>query len=443
MVHTLALSLTIANTAFAAYSFDPLEHLAGIAPYYEPADPPLDPKPAQGCNVTRAAYLIRHAAIYANDFDYEEYIEPFTDKLKNTSVDWSKAGPLSFLSTWTTPISDEELEDLTKVGQLEAFQLGVDVSLRYPTFKDPKKVWTSTAERTTLSAESFIEGLVEKSNETESVAVSESEAEGADSLTPYQGCPKYSSSAGSDQSSQYQKVYTKPIIERFHDLAPGFNFTANDIVGMQELCGYETVIRGSSPFCSLEVFSPNEWLGFEYTNDIQYHYNTGYGNPISGTLGFPWLNATADTLLSNSSDQDIYVSFTHRELPPTVIVALGLFNNSAYTGANNPNATMPLTTQNYMRSWISSRILPFLTNIAVEKMSCDSYGFDAGEYVRVLVNQSPQHLPDCSDGPGESCSVAAFEKFVAERGQLFGGYTEKCQPEYTNSTDVLSIYGNV
>ncbi|ORY11488.1 acid phosphatase-like protein [Clohesyomyces aquaticus] len=442
MLRPLTLSLAAANSAFAAYSFDPLQHLAGIAPYFEPADPPLDPKPPQGCNVTRASYLVRHAAIYANDFDYEEYIEPFTDKLKDTSVDWTKAGPLRFLATWKTPISDEEQEMLTKVGELEAFQLGVDISLRYPGFQPPKKVWTSTAERTEKSAQSFIEGLVEKTNDTQRVSVAETKSEGADSLTPYQGCPKYSSSAGSDQSSVYKKMYTKPITARFHDLAPGFNFTANDIVGMQELCGYETVIRGSSPFCDLELFTPNEWLGFEYTNDIQYHYNTGYGNEISGVLGLPWLNATAGLLTSDEPTQDLYVSFTHRELPPTVLVAMGLFNNSANTGANDPNATMPLTSQNYMRAWMSSRILPFLTNIAVEKMACDSYGFDSGDYVRVLVNQSPQQLPGCADGPGESCSLSAFVQFVQARGEMFGGFTEKCQPEYTNSTDVLTIYGS-
>ncbi|KAF2476269.1 repressible acid phosphatase [Lindgomyces ingoldianus] len=440
MFRSLTLSLALANSALATYSFDPLEHLAGIAPYFEPADPPLNPKPPQGCNVTRASYLVRHAAIYANDFDYEEYIEPFTNKLKNTTVDWSKAGPLRFLATWQTPISDDEQEKLTKAGELEAFQLGVDIGMRYPSFQAPKRVWTSTAERTEKSALSFIEGLVEQSNETQRVSVAESEAEGADSLTPYEGCPKYSSSAGSKQSSQYKEIYTKPIIERFHNLAPGFNFTADDIVGMQELCGYETVIRGSSLFCGLEVFSPNEWLGFEYTNDIQYHYNTGYGNAISGVLGYPWLNATAGLLASDNSSQDIYVSFTHRELPPMVLVVMGLFNNSAYSGANDPNATMPLTVQNYMRAWISSRILPFLTNIAVEKMACDSYGFDSGDYFRVLVNQSPQHLPDCGDGPGESCSKPRFGQFVQTRGEMFGGYTENCQPEYNNSTNVLSIY---
>ena len=73
-------------------------------------------------------------------------------------------------------------------------------------------------------------------------------------------------------------------------------------------------------------------------------------------------------------------------------------------------------------------------------MSCDSYGYDAGNYFRVLVNQSPQPLA-CADGPGESCSDGAFRDFVQSKGASFGGYTKACEPEYSNSTDVLTIYG--
>ena len=355
------------------------------------------------------------------------------------SVNWKSAGPLSFLQKWQTPISDEELEDLTTVGRLESYKLGTEVKLRYPTLKSPKKVWTSTAERTELSSKSFIEGLVTQSNETERVTVSEDKSEGADSLTPYKGCPKYSSSFGSEQAGQFQKVYTAPIIERFRDLAPSFNWTANDITAMQQLCGYETVIRGSSHFCDLDLFSPDEWLQFEYMNDLQYFYNTGYGNEISGVIGYPWLNATAQQLLANNSTQDLYVSFTHRELPPTVAVALGIFNNTEFA-AGNINDTMPLTKRNYQREWRSSRILPFLTNFAIERMQCDSYGYPAGTYIRVLVNQDPQPL-ECAVGPGDSCSEGSFTDFVQQRGEMFGGYTEKCAPtEYNNSTDVLTIY---
>jgi hypothetical protein len=100
---------------------------------------------------------------------------------------------------------------------------------------------------------------------------------------------------------------------------------------------------------------------------------------------------------------------------------------------------MPLDRPNNDRAWKSSRILPFLTNIAIERMSCDSYGFDADDYYRVLVNQDPQPL-DCADGPGQSCSKSAFEDFVQEKGEQFGGFTEECSPDYSNSTDILTIY---
>jgi acid phosphatase len=199
MLTSALLTAALSNVAVAAYTFDPLEHLAGIAPYFE--DPVLDPKAPQGCNVTKATMLVRHAAITGNDFDWEEYIEPFVEKLGNTTVDWRSAGPLAFLAKWQTPISDEELEDLTIIGRLEAYKLGVDVRLRYPGLKDPSKVWTSTAERTEMSSESFIDGLVAHSNNTERVSVEENKAAGADSLTPYKGCPKYSSSYGSNQSA--------------------------------------------------------------------------------------------------------------------------------------------------------------------------------------------------------------------------------------------------
>lgn len=175
-------------------------------------------------------------------------------------------------------------------------------------------------------------------------------------------------------------------------------------------------------------------------NDVQYHYNTGYGNPYSSALGFPWVNATARTLLADDADQDLYVSFTHRELPPTVLVAMGLFNNSGNTGANDVNATMPLRWHNYFRQWKSSAIIPFLANIAIERMACDSYGYEQGVYFRTLVNQSPQQMPTCSDGPGESCKQTTFENYIEGRGQLAGSFTDVCQPEYKNSTDVLSIY---
>ena len=70
-----------ASALYSTYNFNLLHHLGGIAPYFESHDPPTSPDSPQGCTAERAAYLVRHAAIYSNDFDFEAYIEPFVEKL--------------------------------------------------------------------------------------------------------------------------------------------------------------------------------------------------------------------------------------------------------------------------------------------------------------------------------------------------------------------------
>jgi acid phosphatase len=438
-------ALTSASTLNSAYKFNPLHHLTGVSPYFEPLDPPASPDVPQGCTADRAAYLVRHASIYSNDFDYEEYLEPFIQKLENTtSVDWSKVPTLNFLADWKAPVSEDELELLTRLGKLEATKLGVDLFFRYHHLKVPEKVYTSSAERTFQSAKSLVRGFEADDNTVNVASIYESKESGADSLTPYKACPAYSSSAGSEQSSVFQKKFTKPIVARLNALAPGFNFTTSDVFGMMEMCGYETVIRGRSPFCDQDLFTPDDWLAWEYTEDIRYHYNVGYGNNVAGAVGLPWLNATAKLLMGADADEDLYVSFTHRELPPMVMVAMGLFNNSQFGGDPAAvNATMPLDRIQYRRSWRASHILPFLGNLALERLNCSGApGYDDGEYYRALVNSSPQPLSACADGPGTSCSRRGFEAYVQERTALFPGFTEACGVGYDNSTDTLSIYDN-
>lgn len=184
---------------------------------------------------------------------------------------------------------------------------------------------------------------------------------------------------------------------------------------------------------------------------VRYHYNIGYGNPLSGTIGFPWLNATMNLLTSATVSQDLYISFTHRELPPTVLVSMGLFNNSQFSGASAINSTMPLDQINYNRAWVSSYILPFLTNIAIEKMDCSQNYYIKSQssnstlgsiFYRVLVNDSPQTLPGCYDGPLESCSAAGLQNYLSDRAALFSGYSQACNQSYSNSTDYVTFYNS-
>ena len=86
-------------------------------------------------------------------------------------------------------------------------------------------------------------------------------------------CPVFDAAMGSVQSGAWIEKYTAPLITRFNKAAPGFNFTETDVYGMQQLCGYDSVIRNRTDFCN--VFTADEWLDFEYANDLMYFYSIG------------------------------------------------------------------------------------------------------------------------------------------------------------------------
>ncbi|KAI0363119.1 phosphoglycerate mutase-like protein [Pilatotrama ljubarskyi] len=447
------------------YTFNVLEHLAGIAPYFDSPGVQLDPSPPDGCSVTKATYIVRHSNIYANDFDYETYLSPFLEKLANFSDRsvFTQTPDLAFLANYTSPITNEteQLEKMTPSGGEAAAAFAGVIKQTYADLLNSTvsqagafRIWAASASRDVDTAKSFIQGL---GNNASLVVVNEGENDSADSLTPHISCPAFDASMGSVQSGAWQEKYTAPLIERFNAAAPGFNFTLTDIVGMQQLCGYDTVIRNLTDFC--DVFTADEWLSFEYANDLMYFYSIGYGNPIAPQLGLPWVRSSLDILSANDTstfNQTLYVSFTHREEPPLVLTALGLFNNSAYYPSLDVNATMPTDRINHRRAWRTSEILPFLGHVGVERLQCGNATLEStggegdgaedvgedGAFVRVLVNGAPIPIPSCQDGPGESCALGNFSDYIAGRVALYGDFIGACGINDTvaNRTDLLSIY---
>jgi len=136
--------------------------------------------------------LIRHGSVYVDDYDYYHVIEPFLHRLKTSSnvIHFSKSSDLSFLTDWTSPISnsDEQIEKLTKSGILEAIKLGTQLSYRYSNLLPTKtnssfKIWTSSSDRTKQSAKAIYEGLF-GGNETigKVISISEDKKRGGNRL---------------------------------------------------------------------------------------------------------------------------------------------------------------------------------------------------------------------------------------------------------------------
>lgn len=222
------------------YQFDVLEHLAGIGPYFDAPGVRLNPYPPSGCAAKKAVYMIRHSNIYANDFDYETYLSPLLSKINNFTDKsaFAKTSDLAFLWNYTSPITDEtaQIERVTPSAAAKALAgiFSKTYGDLFNTSPGSFNIWSASATRDVETTEAFISAL--PNSEKVSMAVTyEGDEASANTLTPHISCPRFDSAMGSVQSGAWYDRYTAPIIARFEEEVPGFNFTVDDIVGMQQL----------------------------------------------------------------------------------------------------------------------------------------------------------------------------------------------------------------
>lgn len=386
-----------------------------------------------GCKVTAASYLVRHAAIYANDNDYEQFMEPFLSAWDKAEKNWT--GPLEVLNEWKSPYTDLEnqMEQLTPAGASDATKVAEHLLRRYPDLvPTTNKVYCDKKARTQDTAKAFIKAFPQK---VELKKISKHGEQHA--VIPHKSCEAFTKASGDKEQDIFMHQYTRGIIARLQPHAP-FVLKPNQIVGLQQLCGYESAITGKvSQLC--DIFTPMDWLAYEYLWDLKYYYMVGPGNPLSSYLGFPWLNVTAE-LFSQLHDVDdvdasgkkskadkeqrFFVSFTHREVPPFLATALGIFNSSS-----GVDEAMPLDRINFPRSWKMAELIPFLGHIGIEKMTCgpESGAIGGSEFIRVLANSAPRPIPQCQSGPGASCELYEFQSFALDGLKKYGEFDKVCK----------------
>jgi hypothetical protein len=398
----------------------------------------------QHCEVTAASYLIRHAAIYANDDDYKRYIEPFIKKLNSTSTStffgkkrkgWT--GPLSFFDKWENPINDpvNQLEQITPQGVEDSKKVGKHLMSRYPKLvPTTKRIYADKKARTKDTAAAFVKVFPQ---EVEIVEVNLNRSS-FNAQDPHKACKAFSKKPGNDELQNFMSHYVIPIIGRLQRFSP-VKLEEKDIMGLQQLCGYESAIRGKkSKIC--DVFTDSEWMAYEYAWDLKYSHMVGHGNPLSPYLGFSWLNTTSELMakfhapnhvggeeIPDDDGQRFFLAFTHREVPPFIATALGLFNSS-----NAYAEEFPTDRINWSRSWKMAELIPFLGHVGVEKSTCSGISIGLGEgegkkeFIRVIANSAPRPIPSCQDGPGASCAFDEFTGIVRRGMEVYGDFDGIC-----------------
>lgn len=397
------------------YQFDPLLHLPGTSPYFDAVGFGLRHGAPQGCNVTSASYLVRHAAIYANDDEYERYIKPFLWKLEKHRGAFT--GDMAFLNTWHSPILEDHLEDITPSGQEDAKKVGKHLLQLYPELvPHTKRILADKKARTYDTAMAMIQAFPDPDS-IEIVRIRHDVNGSMDSLVPHKSCPAFSKSPGQKEMETFVNIYATRASKRIAEDS-AFPLTPKDVLGLQSLCGYQSAIEGKrSKICAL--FTDEEWMAYEYAWDLRYAHMVGPLNPLSPYLGFPWLQTQLELLgeredssIANDGwprDQRFFLSFTHREVPPFVATALGIFNSSSPAVEEFPTDRI-----NWVRAWKMSDLIPFLGHVGMERISCDRSSDDAeNDFVRFVANTAPRPLPNCQSGPGASCPLGQFKKIVS------------------------------
>merc|ERR1711988_1095539 len=423
------------------YQFDPLLHLPGISPYFDAVGFGLSHAAPEGCTVTAASYLIRHAAIYANDAEYEDYIQPFLAKLDKHRGNFS--GPLEILNDWTSPIEEDHLEDVTPSGKVDATRIGHHLVKRYPHLAGSvERVVADTKARTYDTARAFLKAFPHDGDIDVTRLDKKDLNDGTRAVLPHKACSNFTKAPGTEEQLEFLNVYGTQTSRRLWPFTPdGFDLAPKDVFALQSICGYESAIQGArSSIC--DFFSDAEWLSYEYAWDMKYAHMVGPLNPLSSYLGFPWLNSQSQlfeaidegaapangTTIEWPSEQRLFFYFTHREVPPFVATALGIFNSSSYQGRDE----FPTSHVNHVRAWKMSDLIPFQGHVAMEKMTCDRADMNEGEggqedFVRFIANTAPRPLPLCQSGPGASCPFETFQGIVRAGMDRYGDFDGVCQ----------------
>uniref|UniRef100_K3W7E0 Acid phosphatase n=1 Tax=Globisporangium ultimum (strain ATCC 200006 / CBS 805.95 / DAOM BR144) TaxID=431595 RepID=K3W7E0_GLOUD len=404
--------MSTGSSSVQAYSesFDLLDH-TNLFSYYRPANTNLTAEqvalPAQ-CSVDQVHIVGRHATRYPSTNSYNG-LKRIGDKVQqklqaNVSI---LAPELEFLKTWNLDemITDpaHQIENLTALGLTEAYDFGASVRKKYAhLYQQDATVWSGSVERVQLTAKSFMQGLfgqeaVENHYANLITSNSSDKTIAANTLTPIDTCTNFPKGLGSPQQSAFQNTWVPQALARLEKLWPGFEFIADDLMGMMDLCVYEMALRSKSERRFCKIFTDDEWQSYDYFRDLSYYYDSGYGNPRARTAAYPYVAAVARLLAQpkTASCQKIYAAFSHDTQLSIFLTAFGV----------NEDAT-PLSSSavNLARKTRASRSLLMGARLVTERINCGS----EGSFVRLTVNDAVVPFDDCKDGPGLSCSLEKY-----------------------------------
>jgi len=246
--------------------------------------------------ITGLHLLRRHGARYPTAWASFGGPAKFATKLHKSPESWNATGELDFLNDWTYKLGEELL---TPFGRQQLYDLGISTRIKYGfllnnfTEKNTIPVFrTESQDRMLSSALNFALGFFGYPIEGKYQQSITIEAKGFNNtLAPYDTCPNAVDRTKADRGVWYTRRWTAIYLEKAHrrlqNQFRGLNLTIGDVYTMQQLCPYETVALGYSKFC--ELFTEEEWEGFNYAVDLGFWYGSAFGSPVGRVQGIGYV----------------------------------------------------------------------------------------------------------------------------------------------------------
>jgi acid phosphatase len=424
-----------------------LKYLGGNGPYIEKPGHGISRDPPEGCRVDQVISMLRHGERFPQAGE-KEPIETSLNKVREANVGHS--GPLGFLPKWKYFGEDPAVYEQISysgpyAGNLDIFRRGADYRARYDHLWDKKSmvpIFTGNYERCIDAARTFGEGFLSYNYSTLGALniISEREEAGANSLAPVcrpgkprEGDCQKTSNSHNDYVGYIDETFpqAKVAAQRLNTEYPGLNLTSYDIESLMLLASYELSSKSSSPW--FNVFTQEEWIGFEYHKSLYFYYCAGPGFKWYVPTGSVYVNATR-TLLNDGPEEvgEMFWNFSH-DTDITPILAL--------LGIGVPPQNPPLDGNNipFGQYYSISEVCPMGTHFTIERLNCDDASISGkGIFVRFVLNDSVEPLPHCQDGPGFSCRLDKYNEWVDSN---VPSYAEACDIP-SNWTNHLNFWWN-
>ncbi|EKM51374.1 uncharacterized protein PHACADRAFT_129290 [Phanerochaete carnosa HHB-10118-sp] len=413
--------------------FDLFRHWGNLSPWFsvERGAFGLDSSPdvPETCRLTGLHLLHRHGARYPTEFASYGGPANFSGRLNQIASKWTTTGDLAFMNEWTYKLGQEVL---TPFGREQLFDLGIATRMKYgfllKNFSETNTIpvfRTESQDRMLASALNFalgffgypLDGLYQQSITIEAKGFN-------NTLAPYKTCPNTDDKTKADRGTwfvrKWAEVYLKDAQARLAPQIHGYNLTIEDVYTLQQMCAYETVAIGYSKFC--ELFTEDEWVGFDYAMDLYFWYDSAFGSPVSRIQGIGYVqelvarlthtpiathNSSTNATLDDSPatfplGQSLYVDATHEVVVLNILTALNLTNFAA-------SGPLPYDHIPSDRSFKVSHLAPFATNVHFQLLSCTSV---PDPQIRIIVNDGVVPLTSIRGCPMQEDGLCPLDTFV-------------------------------